>query len=197
MADRRRQDAGAEPRIDEVRVCAPGARRLTVGPTGDPMQTREARTLQTEAGVARLRAPLPAQAGAEHDDLRPLLAQRGVVQAESLQRPRREGLDHHIGPINELPGVRTSLLGVEPKRDAEFRRIEVGHELAAVDTGLVVLKRRPQSQYVGPSRRLDMNDGCAVVCHRLGDQRSDADPGKVGDLDARKRAALFAANTIR
>ena len=64
--------------------------------------------------------------------------------------------------------------------------IERAEELAAVDTGNVVLEGSDHPQSINGVLTFDVHHQCAVIGEGLGGDGTDADPGKVGELDACK-----------
>ena len=103
------EDGGGErghsvARGDEIGVGAPGAGRWAIGPSGEPVQPGERRTLSAESAVRRVRAGLAAEAGAEHHEVRAASGQRRVPQAETIEHAGDETLDEHVSPIDQSFG---------------------------------------------------------------------------------------------
>src|SRR5436309_2390331 len=85
----------------------------------------------------------------------------------------------------------------EVELQRELRGVERAEELAAVDARDAVLERSDQAQAVGGFVGLDVDDGGAVVGEDFGGDRADADPGEVGEFDARKGEVLIRRRGIR
>ena len=147
----------------EIGVGAPRACRWAVGPARDPVEAGQPDPLRTEPAEAALRPGLSPQAGAEHDEVRPALTDRPIVQAVPFQGSGREALYHHVRPPDQAMSELQPGRGAEIQREAQLGRIEIGEELCAVQPRQAVLERRDQPEVIGVRRRLHPHHGGAVI----------------------------------
>ena len=120
----------------------------------------------------------------DHDHVRPDLPQIVVGQAPGAHRFGGERLGHDVALGDDPLGQLNALWVLHVERAAEFRGVEVGVVAAVVEAGLVVDEGRGAAQRLGAHAALDPDHFRAVVREVLGDERSDPDPGEVGDADA-------------
>ena len=197
LVQRRGDGEQPEARVEEVGVRAVGAVRRPVRPAGDAVQPAQRRALHPEPRVAALRPRLPAQAGAEHDEVGVVGAERLPIEAVTRHRAGREALDDHVRPRREVARDLAPHLVREVERDAELGGVEVGVELRLVDVAVAVLERPRRAQPVDAPLGLDAHDRRAVVGEPLGDQRPDAEPREVGDPDPLERARAASVRARR
>ena len=184
VVERGDQRGGGEVRHEEVGVGDAGADRLLARIVG---QVRDAGRRLEHVAVALPHRP--GTGGAvhrhrDHDDVGANFAQVVVGQPPGAHRLGGERLGHDVALGDQALGQLDAPGVLHVERAAELGGVEVGVVAAVVEAGLVVDEGRRAAQRLGADAALDPNHLRAVIGEVLGDERTDADPGEIGDADA-------------
>ena len=183
MEQGRREQQRRVARRQRVRDRAVGPDGLPVRPAGQVVEARERRALAAEARIVPVRPRRAVQTRADHDEVGPLLRQRGVVEAPLLHRTWREVLRDGVGPERQPLRDGDAFRHRQVQRARQLVHVQHREVLGGVEPALEPGRELQRPQEVRARLRLDADDGRAAVrevAHRdrPGGTRAELEDGR-------------------